>query len=57
MYCSILEGLVLGTWHVADVYKAEGQDWPLLPASDLPSATTFYVHKKCFTTVCFHNFK
>lgn len=39
--CNIFKALVLDAWR-SDVYRAEGQNWPLLQASHLFSGTSFF---------------
>ena len=38
---NIFKALVLDAWR-SDVYRAEGQNWPLLQASHLFSGTSFF---------------
>jgi hypothetical protein len=45
--CNIFRALVFDAWRT-DVYRAEGQNWPLLQASHLFSGTSFSVHNNIF---------
>jgi hypothetical protein len=45
--CNIFRAIVLDAWRT-DLYREEGQNWPLLQASHLFSGTSFPVHNNVF---------
>ena len=58
--CNIFKALVLDAWRT-DLYRAGGQNWPLLQASHLFSGTSFFstynIFMYAYKIVWFHELK